>query len=601
MTRRRWALAALALFLILATVGAGLLVGGRFRTGGFGNRGLAPAQGRELADAAWTALHDGKAAPELTGFGGWGAARIFVSGSDGTTRATTAAGAGDSAGVALAQALAEFRRTYKPLSGRPPVWIKVHVATGDAASQVVSDRQGLTYDKSLYALSFPELGGLTLLPEQTLAFEVVKPVDKQDVVEPKELEQFLLVNGGVPAGFKDWARAKTRTVAQFPVEAWFRDEAGPAPTFRGHRVAPDAVDGALLVEAVTLGARYLQAGLGDDGAFTYNYQPRRDAGDGDYNILRHAGTIYAMLETDQALHLPGLRAQAERALKFLEGRLQPCISPDAGALCLIEDDATKLGGNALALVAMAKHAEVTGSRVRLETMRRLALRIVSIQDPKTGELKMHKQTFPGGKETSFTSDYYPGESILGLMRLYALDGEPRWADAAAKAAHYLIDVRDAGKTLAKIDHDHWLLYGLDELWRAKRDPAFLEHAKRIVAAIVGEQNGKDTPEADWRGGWFDEPRGTPAATRAEGLMAAYRMFLAAGEPARAAEVLAAAKAAARFQLATQLREERVMFFPAPRRALGGFGESLTGYEVRIDYVQHNVSALLALRAALAAP
>jgi hypothetical protein len=41
-----------------------------------------------------------------------------------------------------------------------------------------------------------------------------------------------------------------------------------------------------------------------------------------------------------------------------------------------------------------------------------------------------------------------------------------------------------------------------------------------------------------------------------------------------------------------------MYLPNPPRALGGFHTSLTDYEIRIDYVQHNISSLLGLYRAL---
>ena len=37
-----------------------------------------------------------------------------------------------------------------------------------------------------------------------------------------------------------------------------------------------------------------------------------------------------------------------RALRFLARSFKPCVSPDTAALCVVEDGATKLGGNALA-------------------------------------------------------------------------------------------------------------------------------------------------------------------------------------------------------------------------------------------------------------
>ena len=55
----------------------------------------------------------------------------------------------------------------------------------------------------------------------------------------------------------------------------------------------------------------------------------------------------------------------------------------------------------------------------------------------------------------------------------------------------------------------------------------------------------------------------------------------------------------RFQLQTQLRPESAMYLPDPQRAIGGFRRSLTNFEIRIDYVQHNISSLLLLRRILA--
>lgn len=561
-------------------------------------RPLSEAQGKALVEAAWVAVHDGKEPPPLGAvFAGWSPALVFVSASDGDTTAVVAKGAGKTMDEALAQALSSWK-TAEKRPARPPIWVKVHAATGEGHAQEISDRRGVAFDPSLYALSFPEIG-VTLLPEQTLTLDVVQTVDQQRLIDLKEFERVLGPSSARSKDFKKWQKKRTRTVVQIPVSAWYKDEAaGAIPIYRGHRLPPDPVDATALEGAVRLAAGYLAGAVAEDGSFAYNFQPKRGKSDGDYNILRHAGTTYAMLEIDQAFGMPDLRAKAEKALAFLGKRIEPCVSPDKAALCVVEEGATKLGGNGLALVALAKHAEVTGDRAGLPVMRGLARRIVSIQDPGTGELTQHKQKHPEGTPVSFVSDYYPGEAILGLMRLYALDPDPLWLETATKAAHWLIDVRDAGKPTAQLDHDHWFLYGLNELYRAKKAPSFLMHAKKIVQAIVGDQNGPVASAPDWRGGWYEEPRGTPAATRAEGLMAAYRLFTLGGDKADAATALAAAKEAARFQLATQLREERVMYFPEPRRALGGFGESLTGYEVRIDYVQHNVSALLALRAAL---
>ena len=48
----------------------------------------------------------------------------------------------------------------------------------------------------------------------------------------------------------------------------------------------------------------------------------------------------------------------------------------------------------------------------------------------------------------------------------------------------------------------------------------------------------------------------------------------------------------------QITEVSGLYLPRPDRAAGGFRRSLFDWEVRIDYVQHSVSALLGLRGIL---
>ena len=148
--------------------------------------------------------------------------------------------------------------------------------------------------------------------------------------------------------------------------------------------------------------------------------------------------------------------------------------------------------------------------------------------------------------------------------------------------------------MSQLIHDHWLLYALNELHRFRPDPMYLEHALRIVEAIQAGQN-RNPAFPDWAGSFYDPPRSTPAATRAEGLAAAYQLARDFVSPARAEAILETLESTVAFQLHTQFQPESVMYFDAPQRALGAFHRALNHHEIRIDYVQHNISALLGLR------
>ena len=175
--------------------------------------------------------------------------------------------------------------------------------------------------------------------------------------------------------------------------------------------------------------------------------------------------------------------------------------------------------------------------------------------------------------------------------LYAVEPDESFLDTAERGAKYLINVRDKDLELSELSHDHWLLYALNELYRYRPDELYLNHALRIARAITESQNLN--PEySDWLGGYYKPPRSTSTATRTEGLCAAYRLASDFGDPLEAEAIRRAILYGITFQLQTQFQPESALYINDPQRVLGGFHQSLTNYEIRIDYVQHNISSLL---------
>jgi hypothetical protein len=276
-----------------------------------------------------------------------------------------------------------------------------------------------------------------------------------------------------------------------------------------------------------------------------------------------------------------------------------CVQPapgDADAACIVEDGFTKLGGTALAAVALARYELLTRDAQHRPVLLKLGRRILSQVAP-DGRTVDHKVSYPEGRDGGFVSDYYPGQAILALVRIHRLDGDAAWLDGAARAARYLIE-RDKDVPESRLEHDHWLLYALDELQSARPDPSYVEHTRRLARAITMDQIRESDPP-DWVGGYSRPPRSTPTATRSEGLCAAYRVLARSGHPEDAAVCLEAVRLGILFQLQTQFGPESALYLPDPDRALGGFHDGLEDYEVRIDYVQHNISGLLGYHQILA--
>ena len=105
----------------------------------------------------------------------------------------------------------------------------------------------------------------------------------------------------------------TRAETQ-PLAATSADAVSPAPV-----AAPIAseLDAHPYGEALRLAGAYFVQACGPDGRFTYEYDPVPDLDSGRYNVLRHAGTVYAMMELYAIHRDPRLLAAAERAAAYL--------------------------------------------------------------------------------------------------------------------------------------------------------------------------------------------------------------------------------------------------------------------------------------------
>ena len=134
---------------------------------------------------------------------------------------------------------------------------------------------------------------------------------------------------------------------------------------------------------------------------------------------------------------------------------------------------------------------------------------------------------------------------------------------------------------------------MNELYRQRPNPLYLNQALRIARAILESQN-RNPIYTDWRGSFYIPPRSTSTATRIEGLYSAYLLAQDFGYPEETKTILEGIWLGIRFQLQTQFRPESVLYLTDPQRCLGGFHRSLTNFDIRIDYLQHNISSLLGL-------
>lgn len=346
---------------------------------------------------------------------------------------------------------------------------------------------------------------------------------------------------------------------------------------------PDPVvatdDAGRLDAAIHAAGEKLRSLAQPDGSFVYEYRVRDGRTIAGYNIVRHAGAIYALAMFEHIAPDARTRDAITRASRYLLGAVRPIASH--GELSAVfgmaspgelSDDAV-LGATGLGVVALLAADGLEPGTIAAPTLRALGRFLVFMQRPDGSFHSTYTATT--GPTNRFESLYYPGEAILALARLAAWDHDPRWRDAALRGIRFLASSR-AGQS--DVPSDNWALVATQDLLEHggvdDRDrELLLHHAAQIAAVNTSTQN--TDPRSPLFGCYSDDGRTTPSSTHLEGLLAA-----AAVLPRDA--LVPSIDAGIHFLLASQLPDGAM---PADQRRK----------TVRIDYIQHALSAFIRYR------
>jgi len=372
-------------------------------------------------------------------------------------------------------------------------------------------------------------------------------------------------------------------------------------------VTPEA-----LARGITLSGGYLTRNVDEDGRFVYrrHVDPGKTYG-AKYNVLRHAGSVYALSAYHRRTGEERTRAAIARAGQYLRNRFVDLIPARSDLLAawtrpqeLGHSDGgkpvqAKLGGTALALIALLSCQDSAPDLVGLEELQSLGRFLVFMQ--KDDGSFYSKYYLATGHNDEWVSLYYPGEAMLALLLLYDRDPDQLWLATAAKGMAYLARSR---AEQAEPPSDHWALLATEVLLQRYGELAsppapeeeIVDHAVRICERMLHEQASGDEPP-DVCGSFLEDARTCPAAIRLEGLLAA-RRFL----PDRHARLKHAIGEGCQAGIAFLLRSQIVTGelaggFPRAARPKPDTPENRKFNrrvgEVRIDYVQHALSAMMA--------
>ncbi|MGY4787662.1 hypothetical protein ACVNSY_09435 [Bacillus sp. OHL2] len=253
---------------------------------------------------------------------------------------------------------------------------------------------------------------------------------------------------------------------------------------------------------ITSSANFLAKQVKDNGEFIYGYFPCYDKKINWYNSLRHASTLYSMIEAYEVIPNLYVKEQIEKALDYLKKELIYTATTNDVAFVVDwkNQQEIKLGANAAAILALTKYMEVFQTTDDLNLARKLANGIIHMQMD-NGSFS-HVLNYPSFQlKDKHRIIYYDGEAVFALMKLYNIDRNELWINAVEKAFAYFIK-NDYWK-----HHDHWLSYCTNELTKFRPEDQYFQ---------FGLQNVKEKLD-------FIYHRQTTYPTFLELMIAAYEM------------------------------------------------------------------------------
>ena len=353
-----------------------------------------------------------------------------------------------------------------------------------------------------------------------------------------------------------------------------------------------------LKTAINLSTSYLAGSVRDNGRFIYKL-PLTRKNKNQYNMVRHAGALYALAQSCRRYPDKTTCDAMVRAAQFFikhrvvlngQGEMAGICSHRSGVAQQDMACRVKLGAVGLGLAALINVEKVRPGTIPLQELRKFG-RFLLFMQKKNGSFYSLFTTGQSGRSDKKKSLYYPGEAALGLLMLNELDPSSKWRDNAARALAFLIKQRPLNTS------DQWLPIAAARLMSCWNYPDHIlareivvQFVQQICRKIIEEQILFANDSA-LVGGFREDGRTTPTATRTEALLAA-RAILKGRDPMLYATLQAVITSAVRFLLHAQVtsgaraggiyRVTRLRKKERRKRA----------DEIRIDYVQHCLCVFL---------
>ena len=396
---------------------------------------------------------------------------------------------------------------------------------------------------------------------------------------------------GLDAGWAlDRLAGAEGSLERLVIESWVESDRGALAVVRGNTPL-DPGGAAGWSEAAEQAGECLLRQLRKDGRFNYQYAALHDRhwGTSDASLPRHAGTIYGLAQLYAHTGDHRFSRAATRAAQWIE---RHALGRCGSHRCITQKPQAKLGSSALTLIALLEYQHLTKSKRFAKTAMALAEFVLAMQRP-GGDFHHVFDRERAVVNLEPTSMFASEQAALGLLLAHEVFGEERFLTASERAMDYLTGPKyDYFLGWFSYGADHWTCIAAERAWPRLKARRYLDFCKGYAAFVGRLQFDDRQPAFEGHYGFtaLMVPQAPATAGFTEAIVATFLLSKHHGQPDEA--VRTQATAALEALRRDQLRPDNSYLARNPRRARGGIRRSLVQHDIRIDFLQHSISALI---------
>ncbi|HEY0724998.1 MAG TPA: hypothetical protein VGD41_13595, partial [Pyrinomonadaceae bacterium] len=323
---------------------------------------------------------------------------------------------------------------------------------------------------------------------------------------------------------------------------------------------------------------YLLKHLREDGTFYSGYQPFHNRLYESDDLARQAHGAWVLARAASVFGDEEVRSAADKVIDSLVAKV---VRDGDDVWLQVETETPAVAETSFLLLALSNLPENDPRRDLMKDLAAILWRCVTLSH---GRIATHHSADDPSPDVY--QDYFPGQVLLALAvaceaKVSNID-EQRLRRSFQYYRHRFRYKRHFGQVT-------WLMQSFSKWWQVTRDPELASFVFEVADWLLGYQQDKT-------GGFInDHQPGAPGYTTAvylEGIAAALSLATSIGDAERQDTYADSLARGVAFLDRIIIQERDRAILPNLDFALGGLRQGLNYSEIRTDFVQHSLSAML---------